>query len=76
MNETAKKMLVSALVVAAFANGAIGIAAAATTCWASSPTWNGYWIGPTRYVARTMAIRQCQANTPYGMYCHIENCDD
>jgi hypothetical protein len=69
------KMLVSALTVAALATGAIGTASA-TTCWASSPTWSGYWIAPTGYLARTMAVRQCQANTPYGMYCHLDNCDD
>jgi hypothetical protein len=73
MSATFKKFI-SALAVATLATGAIGTASA-STCWASSPTWNGYWIGPNIYVARTMALRQCQLNTPYGEYCHIDNCD-
>lgn len=75
MNATAKKPLISALAVVALATGAIGTAGAAT-CWASSPTWNGYWIAPNPYVARNNAVRQCQANTPYGMYCHVDECHD
>jgi hypothetical protein len=68
------KMLISAFLVAALATGTIGTASAAT-CWASSPSWNGYWIGRNIYEARTMALRQCQINTPYGQYCQVYNCD-
>jgi hypothetical protein len=67
------KMFIRVLAVAALTTGAIS-AANAATCWASSPTWNGYWIGTNPYAARTMAMRQCQLNTPYGLYCHIDNC--
>jgi hypothetical protein len=67
MKTTTKKILISALAVATLAIGAGGTASAAT-CWASSPAWNGYWVALNPYVARNNAVRQCQANTPYGMY--------
>ena len=74
MNTSLKKVLIGTLVASTLATASFGRASAAT-CWASSPAWSGYWIAPSLYVARLNALRQCQANTPYGMYCHVDNCD-
>jgi hypothetical protein len=75
MNANAKKLLTRTLLATILATGALGTANAAT-CWVSSPVWNGYWTAPNPFVARHNALRQCQANTPYGMYCRIDDCDD
>jgi hypothetical protein len=75
MKTTPKNILFAVSIAGAMALGAMGTASA-TTCWASSPAWTGYWNGPNLYVARTMALQQCRANTPYGMYCHVDDCNE
>ncbi len=74
MNISFKKLFVSTIVASTLAAASFGSASAAT-CWASSPAWSGYWTAPSLYAARVNALRQCQANTPYGMYCVVDNCD-
>jgi len=73
MSAKIKKLLTGVFTVTALAMGTFGTASA-FTCYASSPTWSGYWTAPALYVAQSMAMSQCQSYTPFGMSCVIVNC--
>lgn len=44
------------------------------TCRASSPAAFGLWRHPDADFAASRAMQECQARTPYGMYCVLNGC--